>query len=301
MVLKHPGEKHDLHHHNTGREHPLQDQKQLQLAHLGFQLIPPAPALRPYIDSFWMMRRWQPLTAVQEAFMHPGGGFGLVFNLGDPLLVDGVAVRDSVFLDGTNTVSRRMGFQGVVESIGIRFHPSGAYPILGIPLSELTNQMYFESLIKDMPLLYAHLKEAVSDAQRIAYLQRWLVERLKQGREQDATVLASLHLLREQRGGIRIKTAADVLFISQRQLQRLYQTHVGMTPKQYAQLLRIEDARAKLKSLLRPTPSSTEIGIALGFTDQSHFIREFKAVVGMTPYQYMLNKRRDASEGASLG
>jgi transcriptional regulator GlxA family with amidase domain len=77
---------------------------------------------------------------------------------------------------------------------------------------------------------------------------------------------------------------ADRLYISQRQLERLYKIHVGISPKKYARLLRVEQARIAIKNA--PTLSAAEIGNATGFYDQAHFIREFKSIIGMTPNDY---------------
>ncbi|MBV9789603.1 MAG: AraC family transcriptional regulator, partial [Chloroflexi bacterium] len=74
--------------------------------------------------------------------------------------------------------------------------------------------------------------------------------------------------------------------------ERLYQCQVGMSPKQYTQLLRVEKARLALKRMRQA--STLNLAMELGFYDQPHFIREFSAVVGMTPYAYM--KRSHTSE-----
>src|SRR5260221_299141 len=110
------------------------------LAYLGFQLIPPGPALRSYVRSYWYFRRETPLLAYQEEYMHPQGGFGIVFNFGDRLRLDGQALAEPIFLDGTNTVSRKMGFSGHIEQLGVSFCVGGAYPFLAVPLAELLNE-----------------------------------------------------------------------------------------------------------------------------------------------------------------
>lgn len=61
-----------------------------------------------------------------------------------------------------------------------------------------------------------------------------------------------------------------------------------MTPKHYARLQRIEQARDALKQL--PSQSVAHISAALDYYDQAHFTHEFKAVVGMTPRRYMQEK-----------
>ncbi len=64
-----------------------------------------------------------------------------------------------------------------------------------------------------------------------------------------------------------------------------------MSPKQYLRLLRVDSARQVLRR--GEDKTTTTIGANLGFYDQSHFIREFQAVVGMTPYAYQKRKREE--------
>jgi AraC-like DNA-binding protein len=259
---------------------------------LGFQLISPSMALRSHVRSFWYFKRETRLDNYREEFMHPNGGYGIVFNFGDPLRLNSQVLTAPVFLDGTNTASSKMGFIGVVEQIGISFWVGGAYPVLGLPLSELHNLVLpFGDLDKAvLNDLYGRLIEARSLSARVSILEQWLLHRLNGGRERHAIIPASLDALRSAKGQLPIPALAEQFYISQRQLERLYQMQVGMSPKQYTGLLRVEAARLALKDL--HGRSTTDLAMDLGFYDQAHFIREFSAVVGMTPHQYWERSRQ---------
>jgi AraC-like DNA-binding protein len=265
------------------------------LAYLGFQLITPSPALRPYIQSYWALRRATPLAALREESMHPRGGFGLVFNGAGSLLLDGQTISDPVFLDGATTISRTVGFYGPVDLFGVRFHEGGAYPLLGIPLAELRNQLSLLDALDrpDLVRLAAQISETDAIAARLRWLEDWLLRRLDLGKRRNPIIPASLMLLRRQAGELRMPDLAREFAISQRQLERLYQSQVGMSPKQYTQLLRVEQARLALKRDHSPGASRTTADLAaeLGYYDQSHFIREFRAVVGVTPTAYLKRNR----------
>jgi AraC-like DNA-binding protein len=219
--------------------------------------------------------------------MHPNGGFGIVFNFGDAVCLDGQALAEPVFLDSVNTVSREMRFRGQVEQVGINFYAGGAYPFLAIPLRELRNQTALLDALDRAPLmlLYEGLNEAKSLSARIHLLEQWLLKRLEAGKKRDAIIPASLAMLRSKKGILPIPALASKFYISQRQLERLYHVQVGMSPKQYTTLLRVAIAREALK---QPSmQSNSDLAADLGFYDQSHFIREFSAVEGITPYNYM--------------
>jgi len=218
--------------------------------------------------------------------MNPRGGYGIVFNFGDALRLGTQAVTDPIFLDGANTVSRAMGFFGNIDLLGIRFYEGGAFPFIGIPLIELQNEINLLDVLDKHNLLQLHgrLQETASLLARICLLENWLLSRLTHGKEQNILVPASLHALRTSNGLYPIAGLAQEFSISQRQMERIYQTQVGMSPKQYSQLLRVESARLALKRMGKK--SSAELAAELGFYDQSHFIREFSTVIGMSPYAY---------------
>jgi transcriptional regulator GlxA family with amidase domain len=68
--------------------------------------------------------------------------------------------------------------------------------------------------------------------------------------------------------------------VSQRQLQRLFRRHLGMTPTQYFLKSRLQRARHLLQY---STLSVTGIAIATGFTSISHFSRRYTELYGCTP------------------
>lgn len=273
-----------------------------QLAYLGFQLIPPPRWLRSYVRAFWHIQREAPLEGVQEEPMHPRGGFGIVFNFGDQPRLNARPLAAPVFLDGANTVTRRFGFMGRVELMGVQFHEGGAYPFLGIPLIELRNRRNLLDVLGAAELLPLHsrLHEARTAPARFDLLQKWLERRLSLGVQRDAVVPASLAKLRRGIAQLSngdavpsIPALADDLAASQRHLERLFRSQVGMSPKLYLRVQRVEAARLALK---REWQSNTRLAAALGYYDQAHFIRDFRSIVGITPYAYMKRKHKRTAE-----
>jgi AraC-like DNA-binding protein len=57
---------------------------------------------------------------------------------------------------------------------------------------------------------------------------------------------------------------------------------VGLSPHAFQTQIRIEHA----KRLIAQNEPMTYIGLHVGFFDQSHFIKVFKSLVGVTPSQY---------------
>jgi AraC-like DNA-binding protein len=85
--------------------------------------------------------------------------------------------------------------------------------------------------------------------------------------------LASIHTVNE---------IAEKFFISLSTLERLFKTHLSMTPKRYLEDKKLQSACL----LLRQNASVTEACFESGFEDYSHFISIFKKRFDTTPLQY---------------
>ncbi|WP_455884767.1 AraC family transcriptional regulator [Pseudomonas spelaei] len=72
------------------------------------------------------------------------------------------------------------------------------------------------------------------------------------------------------------------LGLSKFHLLRAFQKETGLSPRQWAMQLRTRRA----KSLLRNGAPASEVAHDLGFADQSHLNRHFRAAYGITPGRY---------------
>ncbi len=75
---------------------------------------------------------------------------------------------------------------------------------------------------------------------------------------------------------------AELSSFSASHFLRIFRDTVGLTPHAYLTQFRIEIAT----SLLRVGTPLVDVANLVGFTDQSHFTKKFKRVLGVTPGQY---------------
>jgi len=81
---------------------------------------------------------------------------------------------------------------------------------------------------------------------------------------------------------IRLDDLARETGRSRFQVNRAFQAATGMPPHRYLTNIRLEQARA----LLAAGDSPAEVAAAVGFADQSHLSRRFKAAYGVTPGRF---------------
>jgi transcriptional regulator GlxA family with amidase domain len=73
------------------------------------------------------------------------------------------------------------------------------------------------------------------------------------------------------------------LNLSRRQIERLFSSHLGVTPVRYVNDLRLARGRA----LLAETDMKvTEVAVACGYASTSHFSKSFRKKYGLSPYRF---------------
>lgn len=85
------------------------------------------------------------------------------------------------------------------------------------------------------------------------------------------------------RDRVGLTAIARAVGISPSRLARGFRAHFGTTLGDYVRRLRVEWVAGQLT---RPSMSLSELGIAAGFSDQSHLTREFRRRLGMTPAEW---------------
>lgn len=112
----------------------------------------------------------------------------------------------------------------------------------------------------------------------------WLLS-LRSGRGCNDPVAREAVRLRQLRGAVPIQELADSSGLSLRHFQRRFRKLTGLNPKHYARICRI--GHAVHRKELEPGAPWTALAHEAGYADQSHFIRDFKALTGTLPRDFL--------------
>jgi len=107
--------------------------------------------------------------------------------------------------------------------------------------------------------------------------------------EEPRKVQAAAKLLYQTKGQARIHEVADACGLSVRQLQRQFDQQTRVAPKTLARTIRFEAVRERL--MHEPDANLTDLAYELGYADQAHFIKDFKALTGKTPGEFAASMR----------
>ena len=252
----------------------------------------PRPALRPFIQSLWAMDETGEPAAPGTRREHvvPTGSMHLVFRLSDdPLrLYEGDADVEGKLLTTAVVGGARTRFyirevSRPLHSVGAQLRPGSALLLFGAPASELAER---HTALEDLwgsrvSTARDRLGEALSLEERLEAFEELLAERLPRVQGVHPAVAQALAQLTG------LTTVHDVVKqsgYSHRRFVELFVQDVGLTPKAYSRLRRFQRALERA-SRSDGTPW-TDIAADAGYSDQSHFNREFRDCVGITPSEY---------------
>ena len=160
-----------------------------------------SPALAPHVEHLWMARGYLP--ARWRNMILPDGAMELIVNLGDPqkLCARDDPAKHTIFRDswisGERTTPIVIDEIGYVHLVGVRLRAGGAWPFLGIPLREFTDEVVeLETIFgREINDLRERLGEAPDDDARFDLLESWLVQRARSRTQPTRSVSHALRMI----------------------------------------------------------------------------------------------------------
>jgi AraC-like DNA-binding protein len=166
----------------------------------------------------------------------------------------------------------------------VLFRELGAASLFAAPLHEIHGvAVGLEDLAprRTVERVQDRLATANSATTRIAVVENFLRELLRRA-SPDPIVDAAVRAIHARRGDLRIAPLARTLGISQDRLEKRFRRVVGASPKQFASIIRFR----RIVAIQRSGVSLTQLAQDTGYYDQSHFVRDFRAVTGTSPTDF---------------
>jgi AraC-like DNA-binding protein len=173
--------------------------------------------------------------------------------------------------------------------LGIKFKPGGFYPFVKAPISQFTNASIDFCAVfgVDCAALEDTLLSQDDENEMVKQVEIFLHERLP---EQDKNVLVINEIVDYIIAHREITKVDDVVYqfnLNKRTLQRLFRQYVGVSPKWVIKRYRLHEVAERLAD--SEVVDWPKMVLELGYSDQAHFIKDFKTIVGKTPTEYALH------------
>jgi AraC-like DNA-binding protein len=249
--------------------------------------IPPDARLAPFVERFLIVESAFEVTRV----LLPNHGLilGVRYRGAATELAQRAIRLPGSALTGLLPSVRHMRTHANSAIVLAMFRPAGAARFFAMPLHELFGTTIpLDALVPrgDVHRLAERVAAQPDHARRVAVVEQFLLARMTVD-PADPIAGAAVGALEAARGSLRIATLADGLGISLDALEKRFRRAIGTSPKHLASLLRVQHAI----DLARSGATWSRIAHQVGYFDQPHFIREFRAITGEAPAKFF----RDAA------
>lgn len=238
----------------------------------------PSQHLERYVEHYWVVEWDLRGEAPERAETLPHPSVHMIFERGGKSRIRGAA---------------RKKFSTLLEDRGgvfaVKFTPAGFYPFVGVPVAGFSDKIV---RLRDVfgrqgdDLDRAILAED-TDPSRIKLVESFLLTHLRQVDETDENVVKLTEIVYQvakDRAILKVQDLVHRYGLNPRTLQRLFARYVGVSPKWVIQRYRLLEAAEQLATC--KSISQAELALNLGYSDQAHFIRDFKTMVGVSPAAY---------------
>jgi len=268
------------------------------------EFLPP-PWLAPYVECFWVGRADAAPPFRPRELLVPDGTTELMVNFGGPYVrfADTRAPLGDL-VSGTHILGLRE--RGVfIEQLGrldvfsVRFRTAGIAPFARVPARALTQQ--------SIPLgdlwgglateLEARVAEAPTPTAMVAAATVVLAHRIASA-PRDHMAQRAFHaqwLVFRSGNAMSVERLGYTLGLSYKALERLFDERLGLTPKRALRVARFSRALHGLQRSSQPRGDLSRIAHDAGYADHAHFTREFRALAGLTPTEFIAQRFTIAS------
>ena len=234
----------------------------------------PSPALARFVERYWIVR-WDLRDAepyAQETLPFPC--VNLVFGTHRPGLFGVPDERFVARLDGAGWV------------VGVKFRPGGFRPFWPDEIASLTDrELAIGAAFGDRGVAIDRaVHDAPDDDLRLARIEAFLAAVAPAPDPRIDDVARAVELAQAEPALARVDELAARAAIPVRTLERLFRAYVGVSPKWVIRRFRVHEAAARAGD--GAALDWAALAHELGYFDQAHFIRDFKAQVGRTPAEY---------------
>jgi AraC-like DNA-binding protein len=248
---------------------------------------PVSEGLRPFVERYWSVR-WD-LTGKppfrSEVLSHPSVNLS-VESGSEPRF--GFAMP-AVLLHGVVTRRFSVDLTGAGRVTAVKFRPGGFTALTGDLPGRNTVEPLGDRLGVPGSRLLADVLGPEDDDDRAAALDAVLAPLATDPPDAYLDLLGLIGAMISDRGLVRVDQVAALGGMGVRTLQRLFAGYVGVSPKAVLARYRLQDAAAVIDA--GEVNDLAGLATSLGWFDQAHFSRDFRAVVGITPSAYLQRAR----------
>jgi AraC-like DNA-binding protein len=255
--------------------------------------VPGSAGLDRWVEWYWTVRWDLPAGERHTSEVLPHPTMHLTVESGDgPRHGFGMP---TTLVHGVITSRFTMGLANSGRVFGVKFRPGGLGAFTGHDAATFVDRVVPASAILDVGAVQDDVLDCERDGERAAVMDGFLCARRPEPDPAHDLVLTVIADMLADHALVRVEDLTARHAVSTRTLQRLFRRYVGVGPKWVLRRYRLHDAVTLIDQGHGDDLAALATG--LGWFDQSHFTRDFTALVGQSPSRYAARATSAPSRG----
>jgi AraC-like DNA-binding protein len=238
----------------------------------------PSRELRPFVKQFLITES----TNGYDHLLLPDTGAVAAFRFKGSSLRQGSLHLPRALLSGMYDVPRTLERPARTSVILVRFTETGLAPFLRWSVHNLFDAtISMDQVVRrsELERVEEQLAEASQHSERFFILEQFLLRELRHQLEPDPLVQFLVKQIKNKNGIVRIRDLVRNSGLSQSAVERRFWRIMGTTPRKFASIVRFR----QVLQLHSQAGSLTELAYRAGYSDQSHFINDFRRFTAQPP------------------
>lgn len=251
-----------------------------------FRIIYPSKELQPFVRYYWILRVTADGIVSQRTL--PTGCVSLIFHRKERLFSSNLSdLQPRSFICGQETVFSDVSSIGETEMIVVVFQPHTSKLFFNHPISLFRNLNISIIEIEDKELieLSNRIEDSMNNETCIKFVESFLLNKIIVNTSYYLPRLSEVIKSINSTPNISTKELAHIACLSEKQFSRVFSDNIGLSPKEFSRIIRIQRALYILQN--SPRINFAQLAYDCGYTDQSHMIKEFKQFSGYTPKEFL--------------
>lgn len=244
-----------------------------------------------YIETIFYYKDFKPDHSIER--LVPTGHVFIIFELDgfkyhtfDRDTLEPNGTYQNVWISGMHKDFLSISAHQDSEMLVIQFKTNGAYPFFNTPINQFNNKVidaqdFFGNEILE---LRQQILNEENTSEKFKCVEKWLKTKFDIDKTANNELLDVLTQLNTKL----ITESSDIISSypnSQKHLINQFKTYFGLTPKVFHRIFRFNQMLKKIKD--KEHLIWSQIAYEFGYSDQSHFIKEFKEFSGFNPQDFI--------------
>jgi len=201
-------------------------------------------------------------------------------------------IYKNVWIAGVQTKHIFISAHQSSEMLIVKLKHYGSLPFLKLGIDQFTDKVIQgEEIFNEVLDIRDELIQKKTPLEKYDLIKKWLITKYAEDMMPPEYFIKTLKEL-EQNPAANFNQVISRYPHTQKHMINQFKKFIGLTPKTFHRILRFSEVLEQINA--RKLISWSQVSYACGFSDQAHFIREFRKFSGFNPSEFIKNDEHNS-------